>query len=163
MKRSSRHLLTPARRAIDLQISGGPLMLQGHFAQWMPIAMVTEAPEDGTAQILFDATSAGTATGNDLFSFKSTRVRQVGPNTYAARGSMRFGTRSRQIEAMIQAPEGHSPFVFISFPIDPGKDAAFWTEVGVMNAPSQMQPDGDGVALQMRPQAWLRPPVLAAA
>lgn len=147
--------------SIGIQVVGGDLLLRGRFAQWMPL-VIANAPQNdaqATAQILFDVTShrteASTKEDPDLFSFRATSVKRVAPQAYKVKGQLRSGGESRQVEAFLQSPAAHTPFFVITFPIEREGFAALWDTLEQRVArPGQTE---------LRPEAWLREPELAAA
>jgi hypothetical protein len=152
---------TPVR-PIRLHLAGDGLMLAGRFDHWMPVALMTASTDQpGVVQILFDATATArpraTAKRPDLFSFTSRKIRRVGDSSFAARGTLRLGSSSEKVEAVVQSPQGHTPFFFVTFPLDQEKHAALWSTLGDLAANS------GGAEKEMRPQGWMQAPQLAVA
>jgi hypothetical protein len=157
---------TPAPRQTDrpisLRVGGADLLLSGRFDHWRPVSVGSWQDGHASAHLLFDATAtagqAATRGNPDLLSFASRTVEQVGDHSYRARGTLRADGSQRTAEAMIQTPSGHSPFFFLTLDLERTAFAGLWTELQVLasQAPSEE-------ADEMRPRAWLRLPVLAAA
>lgn len=150
--------IPPRQRPIKLALSGANLLLSGRFEHWKPIALVSDDGETGVAQLLIDATSPRVARRGDadLFSFASKAVRSIGERSYAARGTFRAGGTSRGAELLVQSPDAHTAFFFLTVPVDRGKQPGLWDALtGAAH--------GAAGELEMSPRAWLRPPVLAAA
>ena len=152
----------PADRPISLRIAGADLLLSGRFDHWRPIGVTGWEDGHANAHLLFDATAtsggAPTRRNPDLLSFASRAVEQVGDHAYRARGTLRGDGAQRTIEATIQTPSGHSPFFFVTLDLDRQAFAGLWTELQVLaSQPHQEE------STEMRPRAWLRSPVLAAA
>jgi hypothetical protein len=145
-------------RFIDLSIRGADLLLAGKFEHWVPLSLETGG-KHGEAQIVFDVTSPGPAndTGGEVFSFVSTKARQVADGTYLAQGTMRRGDVERASRAMVQAPAAHSPFAVVTFQVAETVFPEVWEELSARVA-SQQEPNAE-----VRPRAWLLAPVVAAA
>ena len=148
---------TPAR-FIDLSIAGGDLLLSGKFQHWVPMALETGGKQS-EAQVVFDVTSSGPAndTGGEVFSFVSNKVRRIDEGTYLARGTLRRGGVSRASQATVQSPATHSPFAVVTFEVDEAAFPELWDELSARVASQE------GSNAEVRPQAWLLTPVLAAA
>lgn len=149
-------------RPIRLHLAGDGLMLTGRFDHWIPVGLVSASAEQpGVVQILFDATATArpraTAKRPDLFSFTARKIRRVGDSSFAARGTLRLGPTSERVEAVVQSPQGHTPFFFMTFPLDQEKHAALWSELGDLAA------NASGSEKEMRPHGWLQAPQLAVA
>ncbi len=152
----------PADVAIRLQIAGADLLLSGRFEQWMPVLLSTGDDANLAAvQILFDVTSnrsvAPRAQGH-LLSFKSKSVEAVGKQAYKLVGTLRAGGVSKEVEALLQNPPGHTPFFVILFRIDPQAFPGLWETLETRAAGLE-----EGSQEELRPRAWLRAPELAAA
>jgi hypothetical protein len=154
--------------AIELRITGADLLLAGRFLHWTPVTLIHGKGDEGLAQVLFDVTSNRAApkssarSARPLFQFRSKSVKAQGPQTYALTGAMKVttpeGTESGDISAVLESPQGHTPFFAITFTVDkakfPGLWSAFEERAAVAIASGQDE---------LRPWAWLREPVLAAA
>jgi hypothetical protein len=160
-------IVAPTSPAIELQISGAELLLAGRFHHWMPVTLIQGKDEEGLAQVLFDVTSnraapKRTRSSRPLFHFKAKSVKAAGPQTYRLQGTMKVatpeGTESGDVTAVLESPRGHTPFFAITFTIDRTKFAGLWTsfEDRAAHAIASGQDE-------LRPWAWLREPVLAAA
>jgi hypothetical protein len=146
-----------APRLIDLAIHGSDLVIAGRFEHWVPVSLETGGAQ-GEAQVLFDVTSPGPANdAGDLFAFTSSDVRQLADGAYLARGSFRQGETEHSVEAVVQAPAGHSPFAAVTFRVDEAAFPEVWSALADRMA---ARPAAD---LEVRPRAWLLAPVLAAA
>lgn len=150
-----------ARSPLQLHIAGSGLLLNGRFAQWVPLLMdgVQDAAGDAHVQLLVDATSAPLPSGPDapLFSFHSRRVRALAPMLFAVEGTFRAEGGEHLVSATVQAPDPFTPFFLITFALPraelPGVWATFDRSVGHGG-----DPEGN-----VRARAWLRPPAIAAA
>jgi hypothetical protein len=154
---------TAPDRPISLRVAGADLLLSGRFDHWRPVSVSGWEDGQASAGLLFDATAtsgdAPTRRNPDLLSFASKAVEQVGEHSYRARGTLRADGAQRTVDAVIQTPSGHSPFFFLTLGLERRAFSGLWTELQVLA--SQPQQEGDGA--EMRPRAWLRLPVLAAA
>jgi hypothetical protein len=154
----------PAQRSIRLRIVGGELLLNGRFENWRSHRNAgTDADEASTLLLVVDATSAaGTTaasveTGN-VFSFESKKVRRQGSGTYMVDGVVDAGSALvRPMKAVVNTPPGHSAFFTLTFQGGPNEFGAAWEELV-----SDSATISEGVN-EIRSQAWLRTPVLAAA
>jgi hypothetical protein len=151
-----------APESIGLQVAGSDLLLRGRFAQWAPMVISNPPVNDGgqaTAQILFDVTSnrsAPLARGeHDLFTFKASEVEALAPHTYRVKGQLRADGHARTVDAVLQTPEGHTPFCVMTFPIDRERFPSLWAALE-----ERVSRTGEG---ELRPLAWLRAPELASA
>jgi hypothetical protein len=145
-------------RVIRLAINSKELMVAGRFDHWVPVAMEGNGAE-GAAQLFFDVTGmARRADDEELFSFESTEVKRVGDLAFVARGTLRQGETERVVDAVVQTPMAHTPFLAITFPLDQAAFPEIWGDLAALVAGGR----NDG-ALQITPRAWLRVPALAAA
>ena len=151
-----------ADRPINLRIAGADLLLSGRFDHWRPVSIGGWEDGHANAHLLFDATAtsgrAPTRGNPDLLSFSSRAVEQIGEHSYRAKGTLRADGSQRIVDATIQTPSGHTPFFFLTLDLERQAFAGLWTELQVL----ANQPHTDE-AEEMRPRAWLRVPVLAAA
>jgi hypothetical protein len=157
-----------ASSAIELRITGADLLLAGRFLHWTPVTLIHGKGDEGLAQVLFDVTSNRAAPASrrraakPLFEFKAKSVRAQGPQTYAMEGTMKVttpeGTEGGQVSAVLESPQGHTPFFAITFTLDKAKFAGLWTAFEE-RAAAAIAAGQD----ELRPWAWLREPVLAAA
>jgi hypothetical protein len=154
--------LAPTRvsqpRFIALSIRGEDMLLEGKFEHWVPMTLESGGKR-GQAQLVVDVTSSGPAndTGNELFSFVSSKVRQVADGTYLVQGVMQRGDVQRTGKATVQAPAQHSPFAVVTFEVTEAAFPEVWEELSARVA-SQ-----DGSNGEVRPRAWLLTPTVAAA
>ncbi|HEX3698406.1 MAG TPA: hypothetical protein VH374_23740 [Polyangia bacterium] len=151
-----------ADRPINLKVVGADLLLAGRFDHWRPVGVSNWDDGRASAHLLFDATAtsgrAATRVNPDLLSFVAKTVEPVDSNTYKAKGMLRADGSQRAADAIIQTPTGHSPFFFLTLGLERQAFSGLWTELQVLA--SQTATDGEA---EMRPRAWLRLPVLAAA
>ncbi len=151
-----------ADRPISLRVAGADLLLSGRFDHWRPVGVTGWDQGRANAHLLFDATGtsgrAPTRGNPDLLSFASRTVEQTGEHSYRAKGTLRADGTQRTVDAMILTPSGHSPFFFLTLDLDRQAFSGLWTELQVLAS----QPHTDQ-SVEMRPRAWLRLPVLAAA
>ncbi len=161
-------------------------MLNGRFHHWMPVTLINGKDNEGLAQILFDVTSNRSAPSSaalkseakpevkggakpasrvaapknerPLFEFVTTSVKNTGPQSYRLLGRMRAGIYSGDVEAVLESPRGHTPFFAITFTIDREKFAKLWT--AFEDRAAEAIANGQD---ELRPWAWLREPMLAAA
>lgn len=154
--------LVAADRPINLRVAGADLLLSGRFDHWRPVGVTGWEDGHASAHLLFDATGtagrAPTRANPDLLSFSSRMVEQLSDRQYRVKGTLRADGSQRVVDAMIQTPSGHSPFFFLTLDLDRQAFGGLWTELQVLAS----QPNTDE-AVEMRPRAWLRLPVLAAA
>jgi len=142
---------------IELAIRGADLVLAGRFEHWVPVALETGGGES-EAQVLFDVTSPGPANdGGELFSFIGSEVQRLAEQAYLVKGQLRRGDVERPVDALVQAPAGHSPFASVTFRVDEAAFPEVWDE---LTGRLQARPAADE---EVRPRAWLLAPVLAAA
>jgi hypothetical protein len=147
-------------QAIGLEIAGAELMVNGRFDHWVPVAAEGGGGDEGAVQIFFDVTGMAPPverSGEELFSFTATDVDRLGPFAYLSRGYIRHGEEEAPMEAVIQTPPAHTPFVVVTFSIDRRKFPEIWKDLATVVA---NRPDGNA---QMHPRAWLRAPTLASA
>ncbi|HEY0710652.1 MAG TPA: hypothetical protein VGG33_27865 [Polyangia bacterium] len=155
----------PTPEAIELRVTGADLLLVGRFLHWMPVTLISGKDNEGMAQLLFDVTSNRTVRGEpvaSLFEFKTTSVKAVGPQAYRLKGTLKADTgaaiESGEIDAVLESPRDHTPFFAMTFTLDRTKFASLWTafedKAAVAIAKGQEE---------LRPWAWLREPLLAAA
>ena len=145
-------------QTIEMSIAGADLLVSGRFDHWVPVAAEGATPDEGAVQIFFDVT--GMARSHDpeqLFAFHSLEVERLGPFAYIAKGTITRGELVEPMEAVIQTPPAHTPFVVVTFSIDRQKFPEIWEELTAVVA---TRPDHNS---QLHPRAWLRPPALASA
>ena len=164
-------VLTPileSRRApVGLQVFSDDLVLSGHFHRWD--AAVASGPDLDvlTVRMAVDASSpdpieAAAAEGDtvpELFSFHSTNVSALAPNTFRAVGELTTASGVRPFETLIEVPGGHSAFFVMSF-IARAETLGFgWKELV-----SDVMPLG-GMDAERRvdPRTGVRNPILGAA
>jgi hypothetical protein len=150
----------PTDGAIRLQIAGADLLLSGRFEHWMPVLLSTgDESALAAVQILIDVTSNRSVRAErDLLAFKARSVEQVGAQAYKLKGSFSAGGVSREIEAVLQSPPGHTPFFVILFRIDPADFPGLWETFEERAARAEATGEEE-----LRPSAWLKAPELAAA
>jgi hypothetical protein len=144
-------------QTIRLAIAGSELMVNGRFDHWVPVA-AEGGGEEGAVQIFFDVT--GTAISqptDDLFGFHATEVEKLGPFAYVVKGTITKGDRSEPMEAVVQTPPAHTPFLVITFAVDRKKFPEIWEDLAAVVATRDDQNS------QIHPRAWLKPPTLATA
>lgn len=145
-------------QTIDLAIHGADLMVGGRFDHWVPVAAEGANPDEGAVQIFFDVTGMARAQDpQELFSFSASDVERLGPFAYIAKGTMRKGEEEQPMEAVIQTPPAHTPFVVVTFSIDRKKFPEVWEDLTAVVATR------DDHNSQLHPRAWLRAPTLASA
>lgn len=111
----------PRRRSpIDLQISGGDILLSGRFHRWQATAFTGADLDELSVLMAVDSTSPDRLTvvsedDRDLFSFHSTDVRRESASLYRASGWLRTGTGTHPFEMRIELPEGHNAFFAVRF------------------------------------------------
>jgi hypothetical protein len=145
-------------QAIHLSIAGSELMVNGHFDHWVPVAAEGASPDEGAVQIFFDVTGMARAPeGEALFSFHANDVDRLGPFAFIAKGVMHKGDLDEPMEAVVQTPPAHTPFVVVTFSIDRKKFSDIWQDLTAVVATRDEQ------NTQLHPRAWLRTPTLASA
>ncbi len=160
--RAANDAVDPLSASIRLKVAGGGLLLDGRFDHWYPVALDSRGDGDATVRIIFDATATVTprrptsALQDDLFSLRTTSVRRVNNQTYKAKGRLQFGTVQRDLDVLIHTPGGHTPFFYVSLPVDRTAFAELWRDL-------QDRVKISGVEGEMRARAWLRIPPLAVA
>jgi hypothetical protein len=143
-------------QTIGLSIAGADLMVRGRFDHWLPVAAEGATPDEGAVQIFFDVTGISRPQDVDeLFSFQSVEVERLGPFAYITKGIMRQGDSQEVMEAVIQTPPAHTPFVVVTFSIDRKKFPEMWQELTAVVA---TRDESHG---QLQPRGWLRAPTLA--
>jgi hypothetical protein len=166
----------PVGRPIALHIAGGDLLLDGRFNHWIPVAVMNDNPDLGVVQLLCDSTSPANdlASGSsdpqreapdaqsgaaraDLFRFDSKKVRPKGKHVFLVEGTLGTGEEEHGVEVVVHLPQGHSPFFFVTVPIDRKRFPELWSHI----EDKVIAPIAD--QQEMRPLAWLRAPLLAAA
>jgi hypothetical protein len=142
---------------VRLAIRSKELMVAGRFDHWVPVAMEGNGAE-GAAQLFFDVTGMTSRPEDaELFSFESTQVKRVGELAFVATGTLQQGDVERTVDAVVQTPMAHTPFLAITFPVDETVFPDVWSDLSDLVS---ALPDGNS---QMGPRAWLRAPTLAAA
>jgi hypothetical protein len=145
-------------QTIGLSIAGADLMVKGRFDHWLPVAAEGATPDEGAVQIFFDVTGmARPQDVDELFSFHASDVERLGPFAYIAKGAMRQGEAQEVMEAVIQTPPAHTPFVVVTFSIDRKKFPDMWHDLSAVVA------GRDENNAQLHPRGWLRAPTLATA
>jgi hypothetical protein len=145
-------------RVIRLAINSKELMVAGRFDHWLPVAMEGNGAESA-AQLFFDITGmARRPDDEELFSFEATKVKRAGDLAFIATGTLRQGETERTVEAVIQTPMAHTPFLAITFPLEQSAFPEIWADLAALVAGPR--PEG---GVQMTPRAWLRVPTLATA
>jgi hypothetical protein len=146
---------------IRLAINGKDLMLAGRFNHWTPVAVEGGGTGGESAvQLFFDVTSlARTDETEDLFEFTSHQVKRIGDLAFLVKGTMKQGDVERPVDAVVQTPVAHTPFVAITLPFEAEVFPEIWSD---MSALVSARVDGES-AQMMHPQAWLKAPSLAAA
>jgi hypothetical protein len=143
-------------RTIGLAISGAELLLKGRFDHWVPVAAEGTTADEGAVQIFFDVTGVARRQDRDeLFAFQASDVDRLGPFAYIANGIMTKGDAREPMEAVIQTPPAHTPFIIITFSVDRRAFPGIWNELSLVAA------SRDEKNSQLHPRAWLRPPTLA--
>jgi hypothetical protein len=148
-----------AAAPIRLQIAGADLLLSGRFSHWVPVLMSEAQDGSDAVQILFDVTSnrAG-AKGTDLFTFKTKSVEPMAAQSYKLKGTLTGGGASGEVEAVLQNPPGHTPFFVMLFRLNREAFPEIWS--ALEDHAAGVQASGEQ---ELRPQAWVREPDLAAA
>jgi hypothetical protein len=116
--------------------------------------------DEGAAQLFFDVTGMAGGprdTEEELFSYTAHDVQRIGALAFAAKGVMKHGDLEQRVDAVVQTPAAHTPFVVITFSIPRDSFPDVWEQLAAMVA---AQHDG---TVNMAPRAWLRAPTLAAA
>jgi hypothetical protein len=151
--------------AIELKISGADLLLAGRFLHWTPVTLIHGKDDEGVAQVLFDVTSnraPESRRARPLLAFRAKSVKSSGKQTYAMTGTLKAatpeGTESGEVSAVLESPQGHTPFFAVTFTLDKKKFDGLWSAFED-RAASALAAGQD----ELRPWAWLREPVLAAA
>jgi hypothetical protein len=145
-------------QAIGLFINAPELVVSGRFDHWVPVAAEGATADEGAVQIFFDVTGmAPTQDRDELFAFRARDVDRLGPFAYIAKGIMTRGDRQDAVEAVVQTPPAHTPFVVVTFSIDRRIFAEIWDDLSAVVAAR------DEASEQLHPRAWLRAPTLASA
>jgi hypothetical protein len=157
-------VVVPRSEAIVLRVTGADLLLAGRFLHWMPVTLISGKDNEGMAQLLFDVTSnrssnraAGDQPIPSFFEFKTTAVKAVGPQAYRLKGTLK-SEAGGELEAVLESPRDHTPFFAMSFTLDRTKFASLWTAFEDKAAAAIAKGQEE-----LRPWAWLREPLLAAA
>jgi hypothetical protein len=149
-------------QTIRMEIAGSELMVNGRFDHWVPVAAEGGpeggATDEGAVQVFFDVTGmASPSDREELFAFHANEVEKLGPFAYIVKGTVTRGDRSESMEAVVQTPPAHTPFLVITFAIDRKKFPEIWEDLAAVVAAR------DDQSSQIHPRAWLRPPTLATA
>ena len=147
--------------AIRLAIRGPELMISGTFDHWVPVAMDGDGSE-GMVQLFFDVTGMARPgqegdEQEELFSFEADEVERVGELAHRASGKIRRGNVERSVDALVQTPAAHTPFVALTFAVDEKAFPEVWSEL------SALVGSNEDTRAQIYPRAWLRAPQLASA
>ena len=145
-------------QTIGLSIRGPELFVVGRFDHWVPVAAEGAGADEGAVQIFFDVTGMAPAQdAEELFSFHASEVERLGPFAYIARGTVRHDELELPMEAVVQTPPAHTPFVVVTFSVDRRKLSEVWDSLTAVTATRRPE---SGSA-QLHPRAWLRAPTLA--
>jgi hypothetical protein len=145
-------------QTIRLAIAGSELMVNGRFDHWVPVAAEGGNPDEGAVQVFFDVTGmARPQQLDELFAFDGSEVERLGPFAYIVKGTITKDDRTEPMEAVVQTPPAHTPFVVITFAIDRHKFPEIWGDLSAVVAARDEQNS------QIHPRAWLRAPTLATA
>lgn len=149
------------RRSVDLDISGGEFMLQGHFSDWESALAVGPDLDHVNVRLAIDATSArDRGPGRSLFSFHSRQVEPTGPASYRAFGTFTGPGGSRATEIAIESPLGHTALIILTFNAKRQDFGTGWHDLIANVVPFVDAEEG----VPTRPaHAWLVPPPLGAA
>jgi hypothetical protein len=138
-------------------------MISGSFDHWVPVAMDGDGSE-GMVQLFFDVTGmarpAADGSGDEqplLFTFEANEVERVGELAHRATGKIRRGDVERSVDALVQTPAAHTPFVALTFAVDEKAFPEIWSEL------SALVGSHEDTRAQIYPRAWLRAPQLASA
>lgn len=154
----------PVIPPVHLRIAGANLLLSGRFEQWVPLVMTAgqQGETEGAAQILVDVTSTardqGRARPADLLTFRARSVEQTGPQVYQAKGTLNARGATGPATAVLQSPEGHTPFLLVTLSFDRERFGELW-----QGLEDRVLAGNEGGKSEVRPRAWLRAPELAAA
>ena len=144
-------------QTIRLAIAGSELMVNVRFDHWVPVA-AEGGTEEGAVQVFFDVTGmAPTNELEELFAFHASQVEKLGPFAYIVKGTITKGDRSEPMEAVVQTPPAHTPFLVVTFSIDRKMFPEIWEDMAAVVAARDDQNS------QIHPRAWLKPPTLATA
>jgi hypothetical protein len=144
---------------IRIAINGKELMLAGRFNHWVPVAVEGGTGGESAVQLFFDVTSlARTDEQDELFSFTSTSVKRIGDLAFVVKGTMKQGEVERNVDAVVQTPLAHTPFVAITLPFEEEAFPEIWSDMAAL-----VSARVDGESAQMHPSAWLKAPTLATA
>ena len=133
-------------------------MIAGRFNHWMPVAIEGGSGADSAAQIFFDVTGLARSddSADELFSFTARTVERIGELAFVAKGTLQQGDVERPVDAVVQTPMSHTPFVAITFPLDQGAFPEVWGDLSALVA---TRTDSS----QLGPRAWVKAPMLATA
>lgn len=124
------------RSPIELRIHGENLFLSGRFHRWQSAVALGDDLDELSVRMAVDVTSPDhlnhfNDTANELLSFRSSNVTPVvgNSNVSMARGELVTQAGTRPFEMLLETPEGHTPFLGLSFVIRKDELGASWKEL----------------------------------
>jgi hypothetical protein len=149
--------------AIELDISGKGLMLNGRFEDWE--SGVTMGPDLDQLQVrlAIDATSVNVGTSRSaeppLFSFRGRNAARVGKGLYQVDGDFTGAAGEHPLQVQLETLAEHSALFLLSFEAKKSDFGPVWTQLLSNVVPFSMRPGEPSKPAH----AWLTVPELAAA
>jgi hypothetical protein len=133
---ASETAISRRRSAIDLRIHGEKLFLSGRFHRWQSAVALGNDLDELSVRLAVDVTSPdhlnhADDTAEEMLAFRSTSVTPVtgDGNVSMARGELVTQMGTRPFEMLLETPEGHTPFLGLSFVIRKDELGAAWKEL----------------------------------
>lgn len=124
------------RSPIELHIQGENLYLAGRFHRWQSAVAIGNDLDEMSIRMAVDVTSPDHLNHTDddaeeLLSFRSSSVTPVtgNGNVSLARGELVTEVGTRPFEMLLETPEGHTPFLGLSFVIRKDELGSGWKEL----------------------------------
>jgi hypothetical protein len=124
------------RSPIKLRIHGENIFLSGRFHRWQCAVALGNDLDEMSVRMAVDVTSPDHLnhvddTDEELLSFHSASVTPVTGNgsVSLARGELATPAGTRDFEMLLETPEGHTPFLGLSFVIRKDELGSAWKEL----------------------------------
>jgi hypothetical protein len=156
--------LSPSRSPIDLRIHSADIFLSGHFHRWQASAALGRDLDEASIRMAVDVTSpdqltVGEPSEADLFSFRAATVLPINEKVFLARGELTTTAGARPFSMVIEAPDGHTSFLALSFIARKEDLGDSWKELVTGGSGA----GGIDAERLLDPRAGVRSPDLAAA
>jgi len=127
---------TPRLRSpIELRIHGEDIFVSGRFHRWQATVSMGSDLDQLAAQIAIDATSPDNLTSGvhedeqNLFAFRSQKVKATGDGNFRAQGRLTTPTGDFPLTLDVQVPDGHTAFFLISGKLNRPTIGDGWSEL----------------------------------